>query len=107
VYFRAITVAFSLIYAVAACHQDKRPIVRVEVFEDHVSVDGVRSDSPIQQAVDEQTQNHKAFVVLIPRQPLSAERLDQLKRAAEKLHPGIGIGRVQLECLPNTGSTCR
>jgi hypothetical protein len=107
VYFRAIAVALCLICAVAACHQDKRPIVRVEVFEDHVSVDGVRSDSSIQQAVDAQTQNHKAFVLLIPRQPLSAERLDQLKRSAEKLHPGIGIRRVQLECLPSTGSTCR
>ena len=107
VHFLAFTVAVSLLYAVAACHQDNRPIVRVEVFDDHVSVDGVRSDSPIQRAVDAQNQNHKGYVLLVPRQPLSAERLDELKRSAETLHPGIEIRRVQLECLTGAGSTCR
>jgi hypothetical protein len=106
-YVRASMVALSLICTVTACHQGKRPTVRVEVFEDHVSVDGVRTESPIQQIVDEQTKNNKSFVMLIPRQPLSAERLDQLKHASENLHPGIEIRRVQLECLPNTASTCR
>ena len=105
-YFRAITVAVSLICAMAACHQEKPLIVRVEVFEDHVSVDGVRSESSIQQAVEEQARNHKVLVMLIPRQPLSAERIDQLTHASDKLHPGIEIRRVQLECLPSTGSTC-
>ena len=96
-HFRAFTIAFSLICAVTACHEDKRTIVRVEVFEDHVSVDGVRSGSPIQEAVDAQNRNHKAFVMLIPRQPLSTERLDELNRTAEKMHPGIGIRRVRLD----------
>jgi hypothetical protein len=98
---------FSLICAVAACHEAKRPIVRVEVFEDHVSVDGVRSDLPIQRVVDAQTQNHRAFVMLIPQQPLSTERLNELNRSEEKMHPNIGIRRVQLECLASASSACR
>ena len=105
-YFRAITVVVSLICAVAGCHHEKLLIVLVEIFEDHVSVDGVRSESSIQQAIKEQTRNPKVLVTLIPRQPLSAERIDQLTHASEKLHPGIGIRRVQLECLPSTDLTC-
>ena len=90
----------------AACHQEKPLIVRVEVFEDHVSVDGVRSESSIQQAIEEQTRNPKVLVTLIPQQSLIAERIDQLTHSSEDLHPGIGIRRVQLECLPSTGLTC-
>ena len=96
-----------LICVLAACHEAKRTIVRVEVFKDHVSVDGVRSDSPIQRVVDAQTQDHRAFVILIPRQPLSTERLNELNHSAEKMHPDIGIRRVQLECLASASSTCR
>ena len=46
-HLRAFTVVVSLFCALAACHGvDKRNIVRLEVFEDHVSVNGVPSDLP-------------------------------------------------------------
>lgn len=64
VHLRAFTVAISFYCALAACHPgDKRPIVRVAVFEDHVSVDGVRSELPIEQAVHAQTQSRDVSVV--------------------------------------------
>jgi hypothetical protein len=103
-------VAISLLCAVAACHSDdKRPIVRVAVFEDHVSVDGVRSDLPIEQAVDARTQGRNVFVVFITSQPLSETRRDELRRSIEKFHQSteIGIRRVQLPCPTTSVSTCR
>jgi hypothetical protein len=101
VHLRAFTVAVSLFCAPAACHGvDKRNIVRLEVFEDHVSVNGVPSDLPIQQAVDAQTQSRKLYVLFIPRQPLSATRLVELRRSIDKTYPSpeIGIRRVQFPC---------
>jgi hypothetical protein len=109
-HLRAVTVAVSLFCALASCHGiDKRSIVRLEVFEDHVSVDGVLSDLPIQQVVDAQTQSRKVYVLFIARQPLSAARLEELTRAIDKAYPssGIGIRRVQLPCPTTPGSTCR
>ena len=107
VHLRAFTVAIILFCALVACQEGKRSIVRVEVFEDHVSVDGARSDLPIQQAVDAQRQNRKVHVVLIAQQPLSAARVHELTLAVNRLYPGIGIRRVQFECLTSPGSTCR
>jgi hypothetical protein len=107
VYLRAFMVAATLFCTLVACHEGKRPIVRVEVFEDHVSVDGARSDLPIQQAVEAQRQKRKVHIVLISQQPLSAARVHELTLAVEKLYPGIGIRRVQFECPTNPGSTCR
>jgi hypothetical protein len=110
VHLRAFTVAVSLSCALAACHvDDKRPIVRVEVFEDHVFVDGVRSDLPIQQAVDAQTQSRKVFVVFITPQSLSATRRGELLRSIDKIYPSteVGVRRVLLPCPTTPGTTCR
>ena len=107
---RAFTVAISLYCALAACHlDDKRPIVRVAVFEDHVSVDGVRSDLPIERAVHAQTQSRDVSVVFVTSQPLSEARRNELRRSIENIpHSGeIGIRRVQLPCPTARGSTCR
>lgn len=107
---RAFTIAIGLCWTLAACHpNDKRPIVRVPVFEDHVTVDGVRSDLPIEQAVVAQTQGRNVSVVFITSQPLSEARRDELRRAIEKIpHSGeIGIRQVQLSCPESRGSTCR
>ena len=104
------TVVIGLFCALVACHGiDKQNIVRVEVFEDHVSVDGVLSDQPIQQVVDAQTQSRKVSVLFIPRQPLSAARLEEMKRASDKLYPSseVGIRRVQFPCSTTPSSTCR
>lgn len=107
VYGRAVAVAFIFIVAVPACHNDKLAIVRIAVFQDYISVDGVRSNLPIQQAIDEQPRNQKPLVVLVPQGPLTIERRSELNRAAESLHPGIGIRQVQMECPQSEGSTCR
>jgi hypothetical protein len=107
---RAFTVAIGLCCALAACHlNERRPIVRVSVLEDHVSVDGVRSDLPIEQAVGAQTHSRNVSVVFITSQPLSEARRDELRRALEKIpHSGeIGIRKVQLSCPGSQGSTCR
>ena len=98
-HLRAFTVAIILCCALAACHPgDKRSIVRVAVFEDHVSVDGVRSDLPIEQAVHAQIQSRDVSIVFITSQPLSEIRRDELQRSIENIpHSGeIGIRRVQL-----------
>jgi hypothetical protein len=72
-------VAVGLYGALAACHGEaKRHIVRVEVFEDHVSIDGVVSTLPIQLAVDAQTKGQNVFVLLTAQQSLSAPRTDEL-----------------------------
>jgi hypothetical protein len=110
VHLRAFTVAIIFYCALAACHTgDKRPIVGVAVYEDHVSVDGVRSDRPIEQAVHAQTQTRDVSVVFITSQPLSETRHDELQRSIENIaHSGeIGIRRVQLPCPTAEGSTCR
>ncbi len=106
-HLRAVTVAVSLFCALASCHGiDRRSIVRLEVFEDHVAVDGVPSDLPIQQVVDAQTQSRKVYVLFIAREPLSAPRLEELTHAIDKAYPssGIGIRRVQFSC--STGLPC-
>jgi len=110
VHLRAFTVAISLYCALAACHpDDKRPVVRVAVFEDHVSVDGVLSNLPIELAVHTLTQSRDVSVVFITSQPLSEARRDELRRSIENIdHSGeIGIRRVQLPCSTAQGSTCR
>jgi hypothetical protein len=93
---RALTVAVSLLFAFAACHRELH-IVRVEVYEDHVSVDGVQSDLPIQRAVDAQAQNRKVFVLLVPGSSLSAARNAELQRCMDKIYlsQGITIRRVE------------
>ena len=109
-HLRAFTVAISLYCALAACHpDDKRPVVRVAVFEDHVSVDGVLSNLPIELAVHTLTQSRDVSVVFITSQPLSEARRDELRRSIENIdHSGeIGIRRVQLPCSTAQGSTCR
>jgi len=93
---RVIWVAFIFVSTLAACHHDQRPMVRIAVFQDYVSVNGVRLDMPIQQAIDEQTQRHGAIVVLIPQPMLDLERQHELARASEKLNSGIGIRKVAL-----------
>jgi hypothetical protein len=98
VHLRAFAVAISLFCVLAACRSgDMRHIVRVAVFEDHVSVDGVRSDLPIEKAVHAQTAGRNVSVVFITSQPLSEARRDELKRSIDKIpHSGeIGIRRVQ------------
>jgi len=108
-HLRVFTVGISLFCALAACHpDDNRPIVRVAVFEDHVSVDGVRSDLPIEQAVHAQTQSRNVSVVFITSQPLSEARRDELQRSIHNIPRSaeIGIRRVQLPC-PTAGSKCR
>jgi hypothetical protein len=110
VHLRAFTVAISFFCALAACHHDNnRAIVRVAVFEDHVSVDGVRSDLPIEQAVHAQTKNRNVSVVFITSQPLSEVRRDELQLSIDKIPQSaeIGIRRVQLPCPTTAGSTCR
>ena len=106
-HLRAFTVAVILFFALAACHRELR-VVRVEVFEDHVSIDGVVSNLPIQQAVDAQTQGQNVFVLLTAQQSLSAARTDELRRSADKLYlsRGIGVRRVQLECSTSRGPAC-
>ena len=107
VHLRVFTVAAIFVFALAACHREPR-IVRVDVFEDHVSMDGVVSNLPIQQAVDGQTQGQNVFVLLTAKQLLSAARTDELRRTADKLYltPGVGIRRVQLECSTSAGPAC-
>jgi hypothetical protein len=101
VQLRAFTVAVSLLCALAACHpDDKRPIVRVDVFEDHVSVDGARSDMPIQQAVDTQTQSRDVLVVFVTPQPLSATRRDELRRSIDKIAHSTEVGVRQVLLSP-------
>jgi hypothetical protein len=92
---RRAFVLFVSCAALTACHENK--IVRLEVFEDHVAIDGVRSDLPIQEAADAQAPEHKGYVLLVPRPPLSKARLDELKRCMDKLYPGAEtkIRRVQ------------
>jgi hypothetical protein len=110
VHLRAFTVAISLCCTLAACNpNDSRPIVRVSVFEDHVSVDGVRSDLTIEQAVGAQTQSRDVSVVFITSQPLSEARREELRRVIGKIpHSGeVGIRQVQLSCPESQGSTCR
>jgi len=46
--WRAFTSSAICLCALAACHQNK--IVHIEVFENYVAVEGVRSNLPIQQA---------------------------------------------------------
>jgi hypothetical protein len=89
-----------------ACHH--RRAVRIEVFEDHLAVDGVRLDAPIQQAVDVQMRNRDTFVLLISMPPLSASRSSELTRAQEKLYAdaGIGVRRVQFVCVAGQQSKC-
>jgi hypothetical protein len=87
---RAFTATVSLLLALTACHREHR-IVRMEVYEDHVSVDGVRSDLPIQQAVDARTQSSKVFVLLVPQSSLSAAREAELRRCMEKIYMSSGI----------------
>ena len=101
------TVAVSLFFALAACHRELH-IVRVDVFEDHVSIDGFVSNLSIQQAVDGQTQGQNVFVLLTAKQSLSAARTDELRRSADKLYlsQGIGIRRVQFECSGSAGPAC-
>ena len=109
VHLRAFVVTVGLFAALAACHGEaKRHIVRVEVFEDHVSVDGVVSNLPIQQAVDAQVQGQDLFVLLTAQQSLSAARTDELQRSADKLYlsRGIGMRRVQLECSASSAPAC-
>ena len=90
---RAFILSVSFSCALAACHENK--IVRIEVFEDHVAIDGVRSILPIQEAADSQAPEHKGYVLLVPRPPLSKARLDELKRSMDKLYPGVeNIRRV-------------
>ena len=108
--FGAVTVQVGLFCALASCHGiDKRNIVRMEVFEDHVSVNGVLSDMPLQQIVDAQTLSHKMYVIFLPQQPLSAARLEELRQAIDKAYPstGIGIRRVQFPCSTASDSPCR
>ena len=102
--FRAFVVAACLLWAVVACHHARRPLIRVEVFEDHVSIDGTRSEMTLQQAVDSQTRSHKGIVILLPREPLSTGRVKEIIRIDEKLYPGIGIKRV---CFPGEAPGCR
>jgi hypothetical protein len=109
VHLRAFMVAVGLFGALAACHgESKQHIVRVDVFEDHVSIDGVVSNLPIQQAVDAQAPGQNVFVLLTAQQSLSAARTDELQRSADKLYlsRGIGIRRVQLECSTSRGPAC-
>jgi NTF2 fold immunity protein of polymorphic toxin system component len=75
-------------------------MVRVAVFEDHVSVDGVRSDLPIEQAVHAQIQSRNASVVFITSQALSEARRDELRRSIDHIPRSaeIGIRRVQFSC---------
>ena len=89
-HLRAFTATVSLLFALAACHREHR-IVRIEVYEDHVAVDGVPSDLPIQQAVDAQTQSSKVFVLLVPQSSLSAARETELHRCMEKIYMSSGI----------------
>ena len=108
-HLRAFTVAISLCCTLAACHpNDNHPIVRVSVFEDHVSVDGVRSDLPIEQ-VGARTQSRDMSVVFITSQPLSEARREELRRAIGKIPRSreIGIRQVQLSCPDSHDSTCR
>ena len=109
-HLRAFTVAIGLCCALAACHpDDKRPVIRVAVFEDHVSVDGVLSNLPIELAVHTLTQSRDVSVVFITSQSLSEERRDELRRSIEIIpHSGeIGVRRVQLPCSTAESSTCR
>ena len=106
---RALVITVGLFAVLSACHGEaERHIVRVEVFEDHLSIDGVVSNLPVQQAVDAQAQRQNVFVLLISRQSLTAARSDELRRAAAKLYlsNGIGVRRVQLECSESRGPAC-
>ena len=94
--FRAFTVSVGLLFALTACLRQPH-IVRIEVYEDHVSVDGVRSDLPIQQAVDAQTHSSKEFVLLVPRPSLSSARDAELRRCMEKIYGSSGIRRVEFD----------
>jgi hypothetical protein len=85
--WRAITVSVSFFCALTACHQSK--IVHIDVFEDYVSIEGVRSNLSIQQAADAEAHDHKGYVLLVPRPPLSKARLDELKRSMDQLYPGV------------------
>ena len=106
-HLRVFAVALSFFFVLAACHRDLR-IVRVDVFEDHVSIDGVVSNLPIQRVVDGQAQDPNVFVLLTAKQPLSAPRTDELRRSADKLYlsSGVGIRRVQFECSKSPGTAC-
>jgi hypothetical protein len=107
---RALAVAVTFPCVLAACfHNDKRPTVVVSVFEDYVTIGGVRSDAPIQQAVDAQTQGGDVRVVFVTSQLLSAKRRDELQRSIDKTpHSGeIGVRKVALPCPPTASSSCR
>ena len=109
-FFGGVTVWVSLFCVLASCHSiDTRQIVRMEVFEDHVSIDGIPSELPIQQVLDSQTSSHKVYVLFIPRQPLSPQRLEELSQARDKAYPssGMGVRRVQFPCSTTSDSTCR
>jgi hypothetical protein len=107
VHLRVFTAVLSFFFALAACHRDLR-IVRIDVFEDHVSIDGVVSNLPIQQAVDGRAQDPNVFVLITAKQSLSAPRTDELRRSADKLYlsSGVGIRRVQFECSKSPGTAC-
>jgi hypothetical protein len=107
VHLRIFTVALTFFFALTACHRDLR-IVRVDVFEDHVSIDGVISILPIQQAVDGQARDPNVFVLLAAKQSLSAPRTDELRRSVDKLYhsSGVGIRRVQFDCSKSSGTAC-
>jgi NTF2 fold immunity protein len=101
VHLRAFTVWICLFCTLAACHpNDRRPIVRVAVFEDHVSVDGVRSDLPIEQAVHARTQSRNVSVFFITSQALSEARRNELRRSIDQIPRSaeIGIRRVEFPC---------
>ena len=103
---RVFTVVLSF-FALAACHRDLR-IVRVDIFENHVAIDGIVSNLPIQQAVDGQAQDPNVFVLLTAKETLSAPRTDELRRSEDKLYmsSGVGIRRVQFECTKSPGTAC-
>jgi hypothetical protein len=95
-----------LICGLAACHHDHQPFVRLEVFEDYVAIDGVRSGLPLERVVSDLKESHKGHILLIGQPPLSAKRLEELSHVRELLYPGIGIRRVQLECQPGASAAC-
>lgn len=89
-------------------HHEKRPLVSIKVFDNYVTVDGVRLDMPIQQAADAQIQSRNALVLFIPAEPLSATRAAELQHSIEQIYhsTGIGIRKVVFGCSTAASSAC-
>ncbi len=98
-----------LFCALAACYRiDTRRIERLEIFEGHVSIDGVVSDLSIQQAAEAPLASGKTSVIFIPREPLSPGRREEISHVLEDKLSSSTIGARQVMfCSEPTDATCR